>query len=114
MNKPQTTLPRFDHAAFRLALFMTALTLAQPVLIRPGAAKERLESGDEKARSKGFFDLAAQGEKVGLDLWHYKMPDGRSLRAAAVYQDPRYDVLLEKLPAEAASHRAWLLNWGSR
>jgi hypothetical protein len=29
-----------------------------------------------------FFDLAAMGEKVGVELWNYRTPDGRSLRAA--------------------------------
>jgi hypothetical protein len=30
----------------------------------------------------GFANLAAIGERVGADLWHWSAPDGRSIRAA--------------------------------
>jgi len=41
---------------------------------------------------QALFDLAELGDKVGVDLWHFKTADGRSLRAAldllAPYVDP--------------------------
>lgn len=57
----------------------------------------------ELARTKPFsystfnlqalFTLAALGERVDTDLWHFETPDGRSLRKAldflAVYADPQ-------------------------
>ncbi len=42
---------------------------------------------------RGWFVLAALGERVGVDLWHYGTADGRSLRKAldfvAPYADPQ-------------------------
>jgi len=41
---------------------------------------------------QALFDLAELGDKVGVDLWHFKTADGRSLQAAldllAPYVDP--------------------------
>lgn len=44
----------------------------------------------------GFFALAALGERVGVDLWNHRTPDGRSLRQA-----------LEFLVPFAAGERPW-------
>jgi hypothetical protein len=42
-----------------------------------------------------FLDLASMGDRVGVDLWNYKSPDGSGLRAAidflAPYADPAAD-----------------------
>ena len=37
---------------------------------------------------RAMMDLAALGQNVGVDLWSFETPDGRSLRAAADYLRP--------------------------
>ena len=37
---------------------------------------------------RAFFDLATIGDRVGVDLWNYRTPDGRSLRKALDYLVP--------------------------
>ncbi|MET0626257.1 MAG: alginate lyase family protein [Pyrinomonadaceae bacterium] len=36
----------------------------------------------------GLLTLAELGERVGVDLWHYRTPDGRGIRAALEYLHP--------------------------
>lgn len=40
---------------------------------------------------KGLFTLASLGEKVNIDLWHYEIPDGRSIRKALDFLQPYTD-----------------------
>jgi hypothetical protein len=40
---------------------------------------------------EALFDLAALGDKVGVDLWHFQTCDGRSLRAALDFLAPYVD-----------------------
>jgi len=46
---------------------------------------------------RGLMSLACLGEKMGIDLWHYETPDGRSIRKA-----------LDCLAAFATGERQWL------
>jgi hypothetical protein len=47
---------------------------------------------------RAFFDLAALGERVGVELWRYATPEGRGLRRA-----------LDFLVPYAAGERPWAL-----
>lgn len=58
---------------------------------------ERTRSFDYSVMNlNGFFALATLGERVGVDLWTYRTPDGRSLRQA-----------LDFLVPFAAGQRTW-------
>ena len=37
---------------------------------------------------KGFFGLAAMAETLGIDLWHYETPDGKSIKKAYHWMVP--------------------------
>jgi len=96
----------YDVQVARFALFAGKPEVAQAAVER---AKTRLakhiepdgRQPHELARTagfsysamnlSGFFDLAAMGEAVGVDLWSYKTDDGRSLRAALDYLAPYAD-----------------------
>ena len=98
----------YDAQVAILALYVGQEDLAREILeaskhrrietqIEPDGSQPR-----ELARTKSFgytlynlhalFTLASLGERVGVDLWHYRSQEGRSLRAAmdvvAPYADP--------------------------
>jgi hypothetical protein len=98
----------YDAVAVALALYVGQQELARNTLetckqrridaqIQPDGTLPR-----ELARTKSFsysvfatmafFRLASMGERLGVDLWHYRSPDGRSIRAAldvvAPYANP--------------------------
>lgn len=159
-RSPNNHGPWYDAQIVRLALYLGQKDLARETLeaakhrridaqIEPDGSQPR-----ELARTKSFhyslfnlramFTLASLGERVGVDLWHYRSQDGRSIRAvldavaqyanpekqwphkelrfrraelvpilhqaAGVYHEPRYQRLLQLLPAEeVASNRVQLL-----
>jgi hypothetical protein len=40
---------------------------------------------------QGMFALASMGEELGMDLWHFETPDGRSLRQSLSFLAPYAD-----------------------
>lgn len=98
----------FDAQVVSLALYVGQKDLAREIL---DAVKHRRIDAEierdgsqprELARTRSFayslfnlralFTLASLGEQAGVDLWHYRSDDGRSIRAAfdvvAPYADP--------------------------
>jgi hypothetical protein len=49
---------------------------------------------------RGFVALANLSENVGVDLWHYATPDGRSIRAALDFLVPYVADPSKKWPYE--------------
>lgn len=91
----------YDVQVAGFALFTGDDALARKVLSSAGAQRIATQiqpdgsQPEELARTnsysysvmnlRGFFDLARLGEHVGVDLWHFKTEDGRSIRAALDY-----------------------------
>ena len=88
----------YDLQTVAFALFLGDRPLARQMLEQntmPRIQSQLLPDGSqphELARTKswnyslmnlkGFLGLARMGEAVGLDLWHYQTPDGKSLQKA--------------------------------
>jgi len=97
----------YDAQVAALALYTGRPELARRVLeeAREKRIAAQIEPDGsqplELARTKGlsystmnlraFFELAAMGERVGLDLWRYQTKDGRGLRTALEYLAPYAD-----------------------
>jgi len=97
----------YDVQVARFALFVGKEEIAKAAVER---AKTRIaehiapdgRQPHELARTKGFtysamnlsgfFDLAAIGDAVGVDLWHYRTADGRGLQAALDFMAPYADL----------------------
>jgi len=94
----------YDLQVADFALFAGQTNLAREVLagVGPRRMQTQIEPDGslplELARTKslsytlfnlsGFFILARLGETVDVDLWHYRTPDGRSLRQALDWMTP--------------------------
>lgn len=80
-----------DRATARRTLEGASARIARH--IEPDGAQprelERTRSWDYSIFNlTAFFELAGRGEPLGVDLWHYRTNDGRSLRAALQYLLP--------------------------
>lgn len=94
----------YDVQTVSMALFTEQSTLAKQILLEQST--KRIESQlnidgsqpHELARTlswnysvmnlKGFFELAHLGENVGVDLWHYVSPSGKTLKTAYQWMIP--------------------------
>jgi hypothetical protein len=88
----------YDAQVVSLALYTGQNDLARKILeqVKTRRIDKQIEPDGkqpyELARTKslgystgnldGFFRLAIMGEKLGIDLWHYESPDGRSIKKA--------------------------------
>jgi hypothetical protein len=126
----------YDVQAARYALFVGKQDLAREVLERSKQRRIATQiepdgrQPHELARTKSFsysafnlkafFALAAMGERLGVDLWHYETHDGRGIRKAldflAPYADPARPWPYQQI-GSGASYRldlAPLLRQGAR
>ena len=88
----------YDAQVVSLALYTGQNDLARTILeqVKTRRINKQIEPDGkqphELARTKslgystgnldGFFRLAIMAEKLGIDLWHYESPDGRSIKKA--------------------------------
>jgi len=70
-------------------------SMIEPDGSQPAELKRTRALGYTLFSVASFIRLAAFGEKVGVDLWHYETPDGRSIRKAIDFLLPYMD---EKRP----------------
>ncbi len=107
----------YDVQATALALFIGQTGAAQKILrtaetrriasqIRPDGRMPRelsrtLSFNYSVFNLEALMELAGLGEKVGVDLWHYQTPDGRSLEKAAEFMaqfaDPKRGWLYQQI-----------------
>lgn len=97
----------YDAQATQLALFLGKNELAKTLVSRAMSKRipSQIESDGRQAHElartrslhystmnlRAFLILAAQGERVGLDLWAFSTEDGRSLAKAAAFLAPYAD-----------------------
>ncbi len=97
----------YDAQVVSLALFTGQNDLARTILeqVKTRRIDKHIQpegrQPHELARTKslgysamnlnGFFQLATMGEKLGIDLWRYESPDGRSIRGALDFLAPYAD-----------------------
>ncbi len=88
VRRPGGSRPANDQAARR-----HLAEQIEPVGRQPLELARTKSFGYSLFNLRGWFVLAALGERVGVDLWHYGTADGRSLRKAldfvAPYADPQ-------------------------
>jgi len=94
----------YDEQIAHLALFTGQTNMARKIIesarearlasqIKPDGSQPlelaRADSfGYSRFNMQAFFDLATLGEHVGVDLWHFKSPEGASLRKALDFLMP--------------------------
>ena len=110
----------YDVQAMRLALVLGKTNLAThiaeaakqkriAVQIKPDGQQplelERTASlSYSRLNLEALFPLATLAEHVGVDLWHYQTPDGRSLRRGLDYLLPYADTPPRPWPFEQIKH----------
>lgn len=119
----------YDAQVVRFALFVGDDELARQIIERSKSKRiatqiepdgrqphelSRTKSFSYSAMNlRGFFHLAAMGQRLGIDLWNYQTGDGRGLRKAldylAAYADDQVAWPHEQIGAKGTEYRLAIL-----
>jgi len=97
-----TSQPRLARRLLATAVSLRIAEAINPDGSQPHELKRTRALGYATFNLEGLFALAGLGEHVGMDLWHFATPDGRSIRAALDWLIP-YGVDRRPWPYEQIS-----------